>query len=63
MRVRGLAYKHVAAELNIAVDTIRSHVRSLYYELHVHSVAEAFRRAIRQRLARAPTSRPSSPSD
>lgn len=47
---RGLSYKLVAAELDIAIDTVRSHARSLYNKLQVHSVAEAVSRAIRERL-------------
>ncbi len=48
--VRGLAYKQVAAELGISLDTVRSHIRKLYKKLQVHSVAEAVSRAIREGL-------------
>ena len=38
---RGLSYKMVAAELEIATDTVRSHVRKIYDKLHVNSLPEA----------------------
>jgi len=48
--VQGLAYKEVAHELSISIDTVRSHIRRLYKKLRVHSVAEAVSRAIREGL-------------
>lgn len=48
--VRGLAYKQVAAELGVSLDTVRHHIRGIYRKLQVHSVAEAVSRAIRERL-------------
>jgi DNA-binding NarL/FixJ family response regulator len=48
--VRGLAYKQVASELEISIDTVRHHIRGIYRKLQVHSVAEAVSRAIRERL-------------
>lgn len=47
---RGLAYKQVAAELGVSIDTVRTHIRGVYRKLQVHSVAEAVGRAIRERL-------------
>ena len=47
---RGLAYKQVADELGISLDTVRTHIRGMYRKLQVHSVAEAVSRAIRERL-------------
>lgn len=49
--VRGLAYKQVADELGLSIDTVRTHIRGIYRKLQVHSVAEAVGRAIRERLA------------
>jgi DNA-binding NarL/FixJ family response regulator len=48
--VQGLAYKQVADTLGLSLDTVRTHIRSIYRKLQVHSVAEAVGRAIRQRL-------------
>ena len=49
--VKGLSYKQVAAKLNISIDTVRTHIRSVYRKLQVHSVAEAVARAIREKIA------------
>lgn len=40
----------VAADLDITLDTVRSHVRSLYDKLQVLSVAEAVGRTLREGL-------------
>ncbi len=47
---RGLAYKQIAGELDVSIDTVRTHIRGVYRKLQVHSVAEAVGRAIRERL-------------
>jgi len=38
---KGLAYKEIADVLNISFETVRTHVRSIYEKLHVHSRTEA----------------------
>lgn len=38
---KGYAYKEIADRLNISFETVRSHIRSLYDKLHVHSRTEA----------------------
>jgi len=48
--VDGCKYKEAAEALGIGVETIRSHVRSVYGKLQVHSVAAAVREAIRRGL-------------
>jgi DNA-binding NarL/FixJ family response regulator len=48
--VQGMSYKAVAAALDISIDTVRSHIRSVYRKLQVNSVAEAVGRALRERL-------------
>jgi DNA-binding NarL/FixJ family response regulator len=48
--VRGLSYQQVAGELEVSIDTVRSHVRALYKKLQVHNVAAAVARALHERL-------------
>jgi DNA-binding NarL/FixJ family response regulator len=38
---KGYSYKMVSAELDISVDTTRTHIRRIYQKLHVHSLSEA----------------------
>ena len=38
---RGAAYKQIAADLDLSIDTIRMNVRHIYAKLHVHSRGEA----------------------
>ncbi len=48
--VEGMSYKLIAAELCVARDTIKSHIRSIYAKLHVHSGTEAVSLALRDRI-------------
>ena len=48
--VEGHSYKTIATALFISVDTVRSHIRSIYEKLHVHSKGEAVARALRDRI-------------
>lgn len=48
--VGGLAYKEVAVNLDVSLDTVRTHVRRLYDKLQVHNVAAAVAKAIRDGL-------------
>jgi DNA-binding NarL/FixJ family response regulator len=48
--VQGMSYKRTAQQLDISLDTVRSHIRSVYSKLQVHSVAEAVSRALRERI-------------
>lgn len=38
---KGYSYKMIAAELNIALETVRTHIKRIYEKLHVHSAQEA----------------------
>ncbi len=48
--VDGCKYKEAADALGIGIETVRTHVRSVYSKLQVHSVAAAVREAIRRGL-------------
>lgn len=48
--VDGRSYKGCAQDLDISIETVRSHIRSIYSKLQVHSVAEAVGRALREGL-------------
>jgi DNA-binding NarL/FixJ family response regulator len=39
--MKGFSYKMIAAELKIAVETVRTHIKRIYEKLHVHSAQEA----------------------
>lgn len=46
--VQGMSYKRVARELDVSLDTVRSHIRSVYSKLQVNKVAEAVSRALQE---------------
>jgi DNA-binding NarL/FixJ family response regulator len=39
--VKGYSYKMIAAEINIATETVRSHIKKIYKKLQVNSATEA----------------------
>jgi DNA-binding NarL/FixJ family response regulator len=39
--VKGYSYKMVAAQINIATETVRSHIKKIYKKLQVNSATEA----------------------
>jgi DNA-binding NarL/FixJ family response regulator len=43
----GHSYQAAADQLKLSVNTVRDHVRSIYEKLHVHSKAEAVRKAVK----------------
>lgn len=47
---QGNSYKLIAAEFEISVDTVRTHLKKVYEKLHVHSQTEAVSKAINERL-------------
>lgn len=47
---KGESYKLIASQLNISLDTVRTHIKNIYEKLHVHSQTEAVSKAIRERL-------------
>jgi DNA-binding NarL/FixJ family response regulator len=48
--VEGKSYKMIAAELFVAVDTVKSHITNVYAKLHVHSGTEAVALALRDKI-------------
>ncbi|HYG04069.1 MAG TPA: response regulator transcription factor [Chryseosolibacter sp.] len=51
--VNGMSYKLISANLGIAINTVRSHIKKLYEKLDVNSKSEAVSKALRQRLVEA----------
>jgi DNA-binding NarL/FixJ family response regulator len=45
--VEGLSYKLIAEQMNVSLDTVRSHIKSIYRKLHVHGKAEVIGRSLR----------------
>ena len=48
--VEGMSYKMIADACFISLDTVRSHIKSIYEKLHVHSKGEAVAKAIKGRI-------------
>jgi DNA-binding NarL/FixJ family response regulator len=48
--VDGKSYKLIAAELFVAHDTIKTHIKNIYAKLHVHSGTEAVSIALRDKI-------------
>ena len=49
--VAGYSYREIGEQLDISLDTVRSHIRQIYSALQVHSVAEAVSYALRHGIA------------
>jgi DNA-binding NarL/FixJ family response regulator len=48
--VNGYSYKMISAEMFIAIDTVRSHIKKIYEKLHVNSKSEAVAKAFKDKL-------------
>ncbi len=47
---RGNSFKLIASELNISLDTVRTHIKHIYDKLHVRSQIEAVSKALNEKL-------------
>ncbi|MEQ1676800.1 MAG: response regulator transcription factor [Chitinophagaceae bacterium] len=47
---KGNSFKMIAAELDISIDTVRTHIKHIYDKLHVRSQIEAVSKAINEKL-------------
>jgi len=47
---KGNSYKLIASEFGLSVDTVRTHIKSIYEKLHVHSQTEAVAKALNEKL-------------
>jgi DNA-binding NarL/FixJ family response regulator len=47
---KGNSYKMIAADLQISIDTVRTHIKSIYEKLQVHNQTEAVSKAVNERL-------------
>jgi len=45
---KGMAYKNIASELSLSIETIRMNVKHIYSKLHVHSRGEAAAKYLQQ---------------
>jgi DNA-binding NarL/FixJ family response regulator len=48
--VKGYSIKIIAVEMNLAFDTIRSHLKNIYQKLHVNCGKEAIAKALGERI-------------
>jgi len=48
--VNGYSYKMISAEMFIAIDTVRSHIKKIYEKLHVNSKSEAVAKAFKNNM-------------
>jgi len=47
---KGNSFKMIASDLNISIDTVRTHIKRIYDKLHVRSQIEAVSKAINEKL-------------
>ena len=52
MLYKGDSYKEIAANLNLSIHTVHTHIKNIYVKLHVNSRSQAIFEACRQKLIR-----------
>ena len=50
LMVKGKSYTNIADQLFVDKETIRTHIKNIYWKLEVHSKAEAIEKATKARL-------------
>src|SRR5262249_45325854 len=48
----GYSYQNAASQLDISINTVRNHVRSIYEKLHVHTKSEAVSKGLKAGILR-----------
>ncbi|MFN8250956.1 MAG: response regulator transcription factor [Ferruginibacter sp.] len=48
--VKGYSYKMIADEMNISIETVRSHIKKVYKKMQVNSATEAVYKAMQDKL-------------
>jgi DNA-binding NarL/FixJ family response regulator len=48
--IKGYSIKIIASEMNLAFDTVRSHLKNIYQKLHVNCGKEAIAKALNERI-------------
>jgi DNA-binding NarL/FixJ family response regulator len=48
--IKGYSTKIIASEMNLAFDTVRSHLKNIYQKLHVNCGKEAIAKALNERI-------------
>jgi DNA-binding NarL/FixJ family response regulator len=48
--IKGYSIKIIASEMNLAFDTVRSHLKNIYQKLHVNCGKEAIAKALSERI-------------
>lgn len=48
--VRGFSYKMIAAQQNVSIETVRTHIKNIYDKLHVNSKSEAVAKALQNKI-------------